>query len=358
MSELPGIRHVELPRRVVLRRLSGVCAMGAATFAAAGLSACGIRLESDAPVTAPTATRPPVPDSAVLRLAADRATHLAQLAGHVHLVPAQQAVAQRHTEQAALCRRILAAGGIPTAGPTEPTTEANSPTNTLTRTPTNNPTDHPATLEDLARAEAERVSPGWTQIAAARTYRALLVSLATHDAATADLLGAEVSWPDQRRLPVAVASAQLVPTRAAVYGLQVAAARLPRESRATVAGWLATVKRRADHLAAQAGTSAPPPPLGYRVPGTTNPRIGAAELARAALVGLRTASLAGLDDLPHDGPDAASATAELARLATEAVVLAALAGEPVPVWPGLVTPVGAPLGNQATSAPATDPTTH
>ncbi len=356
--------------------------MGAASFAVTGLSACGVRLESAAPVTAPMPARPPVPDAAVLRLAADRATHLAQLAGHGQLVPHQQAVAQRHTEQAALCRRILASGGIPTAGPSEPTAQTdptpNATPNATLNAPTNtdpsysasqsshdsqsshnsqssqssqSTTDHPATIEDLARAEAERVSPGWAEIAAAGTYRALVVSLAAHDAATAVLLGAGVSWPGPRRLPVAAAAAQLVPARAAVYGLQVAAARLPRENRATVAGWLTIVRRRTDHLAAQAGASAPPPPLAYHVPSPSGSGATAADVARTALVDLRTASLAGLDELPHDGPDAAAATAELVRLAAEAVVLAAVAGEPVPVWPGMVTPASASLGNQATVSP-------
>lgn len=315
-------------RREVLR-LGLLGAAGALALTTAG---CGIRLESAAPVTM-TAGRVPAPDEQLLLAALTRATRLAALAERA----GRAEVAARHTEQARVCRSLLAAAGVPLPADGSVGT-VTSPSVSGTPSPgtpsTGAPSAQPVTLAGLAAAEAARDDLPWSVLAAAGPHRRLAVSLAAHDAATAAILGATVAWPPGSRVPAAVATAQLEPARAAAYGIEVATARLPADQRARLLRTLTVLRHRAQRLSDAAGAAAGGP-LAYTLPFPVETPADAERLAAGVLAGLVSGGLAGLDDAPAPQLSVEGISAVVALLA-EAVQLGSTWQVTQPAFPGLV----------------------
>jgi hypothetical protein len=310
-------------RREVLR-LGLLGATGSLALTTAG---CDIRLESAAPVTM-TAGRVPAPDERLLLAALARATRLAALAEQA----GRAEVAARHTEQARVCRSLLAAAGVPL--PAEGSVGTVTSPSVSGAPSSGAPSAQPVTVAGLASAEAARDDLPWPVLAAAGPHRRLAVSLAAHDAATAAILGATVAWPPGSRVPAAVATAQLEPARAAAYGIEVATARLPADRRARLLETLTVLRHRAQRLSDAAGAAAGGP-LAYTLPFPVDTPADAERLAAGVLAGLVSGGLAGLDDGPAPQLSVEAISAVVALLA-EAVQLGSTWQVPQNAFPGLV----------------------
>ncbi len=334
------------PGRRDLLRVASLFVLPPALLAAG----CDIRLEHDAPGL-PAPQRRPVPDEAVLVDAARRTTALGQLAGRV---PDPSAVVALlgglHRTQAEVLRGRLVAAGVPSQvidGPTTPTTAASNPTaSNPTHGAASNPTHGAAptaavsappsaTEADLARAEAATAAallPALPPVTAAD--RAVLVAVVAACATAADQLGTPVAWPATDPLPAAAALPLLDDTRAAGYALVVVAAQSSGEQRAKALTTRTQLAAREAELVALAGTSAPPPPLGYALPFPVTDPDSAARLATLVLTSLVAGGLAPLTPLPAGS----MAVVPLVRFLVGAAALARTWGVGAVPFPGLVYP--------------------
>ncbi len=323
------VSPVPASRRQVLALSGRLAALGGVVL----LGGCRLRLEDDAPPV-PFVPRRSIPDEALLVAARRRAVELAALAA---AVPGQGEVAARHLVQAETLLQVLRAGGVPdsrsaptvtTAAATTPaagpTASAAVPTGTPARPTGAAPGSTPrgGDRAALAHSEAAADLTGWVGAVAQRT---VLVAVAVHDTATAALLGSGVVWPAADPLPVEVATELVAGTRAAAYGVEVAAARLPAAARRPLLDTLGTLRARERRLAAIAG---PAGPVARAVPPGLDPQ----SLVRTVLGVLVEQGLRPVEVLP----EGSRAAIEVARLQSEAVLLAAVNGVPVPALPGLV----------------------
>ncbi len=283
----------------------------AAVAGAVTLAGCGIRRESDAPRLPGLATPAPPADRATLlaALSAERMLHAASLTAGAGW-PAR--LAPVHAAQATRLVQVLASEGVTV--PAEPPSDA-------TR----------GTAPRLALFEARQVSTAICADAAraSATNLPTLVGLLAVHAAAATALGGPPTWADAATSRVGVA---LVPSvRAAVYTLEVVAARTPQAQRPLVRATLSTMYAARSRVEGAAGDSAPAAPLGYRLAARPDSPAGRAELGRVALDGVVQACAA------HAGVTRGS-PADVRALAREwggALDLAWRWGRPVAAFPGL-----------------------
>ena len=306
-------------------RRTVLAALGLAAVAVP-LSACGIRLEDDAPRVPLIPTREPIPGEGVLLGlwlgAGDLARQAAELGGAAKTLPAR--LATLHEEQAEVLRSLLRSLGVPdrvvaeaqslhqarTAAPTTAAAAATSNNTTTTGLPAPTPssssppaertspaapatpggTPTGATPASLGAAEAATLSAdSFAELA--RLGRDTVVTPAAalaQRAAAATLLGEPPLWPTPRSLvaPTLAADA-LEASRAATYGMEVVAAQSQGSQRRLATATLATLRARAATQEGLAGDSAPPASLGYPLPFAVTGSGAARRLAVHVLDGLR-----------------------------------------------------------------------
>jgi hypothetical protein len=317
--------------------------------AAVPLSACGIRLEDDAPRVPLIPTREPVPGEGLLLSlwlgAGDLAGQAAQLGGAATALPAR--LATLHEAQAEALRSLLRSVGVPDrvvaeaqglhrAPATAPTTTGvpapEGPTTAPAASPSGTPTG--PTPASLGAAEAATLSAdSFAELA--RLGRDIVVTPAAalaQRAAAATLLGERPLWPTPSSLVApALAADALEASRAATYGMEVVAAQSQGSQRRLATTTLATLRARAATQEGLAGDSAPPASLGYPLPFAVTTSGAARRLAVHVLDGLRA----------HQAEAAAQAAGDVTSLVAclqwlaEAEVLCQRWGlEPEP-FPGL-----------------------
>lgn len=312
---------------------------GAAAFAAIALSACGIRLEDDAPRLPGTPEREPIPAESFLlalwRHTSDLEARAAGLGGVVTGLPAR--LAALHREQATVLRAELAALGVPESvlagagrGP------ATSGTTTGTAPPTSTATTSPAASGPKALAAEEASDLGPTAIASLgqvpSTAVPLVGAVLAQRSAAATLLGAPAQWPDPAWSTPSLAATYLETTRAAVYGFEVVTAQSPKGAQRTLAAsTLAILRARAAQQETWAGESAGPPDLAYPLPFAVTTPAAARRLAVTVLTELRAAVAR---ELGTGGSDTA-ALGMLVRWLADTEVLASRWGVPLAPFPGL-----------------------
>ncbi|GAA2732611.1 hypothetical protein GCM10009867_08840 [Pedococcus aerophilus] len=299
---MPEEPAVALPRPTRRRVLSMGLQLGGGAVVAASLTACGIRLEDDAPRLPGLPTRQPVAGEAWLLTLRQHCTDLAgqarALGGSSRSVPAR--LATLHTRQAAVLETELLRLGVPRTvldAPVATATPGASTSATTTTAPTA-PSTGPSSasgaagLAALAAAEATDLGPA--AITALGTVVPETMPLAgavlAQRAAAATLLGEAATWPEPTWSEPSLAASYLESTRAATYAFEVVAAQSPKGAQRTLAlATLATLKARAGQQEALAGAAATPPALGYPLPFTVTTPAAARTLAVRVLTDLRAA---------------------------------------------------------------------
>jgi hypothetical protein len=352
---MPQADHGVPPHPTRRGVLSAGAGLALGSLASMSLSACGIRLEDDAPRVPLIPTRAPVPGEAFLLALwrhsdalAERAT---SLGGAATGLPAR--LAGLHRRQVTVLQAELLRLGVPqkvldeaTAAPT-PTrtgTTGTATTSTATTAPaTGTPTSSAgagATAPPLAGPQAlaaeEASDLGPTAIASLATVPTgsvpLIGSVLAQRAAAASLLGAPATWPEKAWSAPSLAASYLESTRAAVYAFEVVAAQSPVSPQRTLAlSTLASLQARASEQETLAGASAGPPALGYPLPFPVTTPAAARKLAAAVLTDLR-ASVA--RDLGSTGGDLGPLGALVQWLA-DTEVLASRWGVQLAAFPGL-----------------------
>ena len=295
---MPEEPAVALPRPTRRRVLSMGLQLGGGAVVAASLTACGIRLEDDAPRLPGLPTRQPVAGEAWLLTLRQHCTDLAgqarALGGSSRSVPAR--LATLHTRQAAVLETELLRLGVPRTvldAPVATATPGASPSaTTTTTTSTPSSASGAAGLAALAAAEATDLGPA--AITALGTVVPESMPLAgavlAQRAAAATLLGEAATWPEPTWSEPSLAASYLESTRAATYAFEVVAAQSPKGAQRTLAlGTLATLQARAGQQEALAGAAATPPALGYPLPFTVTTPAAARTLAVRVLTDLRAA---------------------------------------------------------------------
>jgi hypothetical protein len=276
-----------LPTRRSVVRAGGLGAM------VLGLSACGIRLESDAPRIPLVPTRTPRPGEEGLRALLDngaRVVAACQAWTGPDAAPAATLAGLVRTQDTTLAA-LLDAAGAPTPTP--------SPTGTGTATSTTPAGGGSAT--DAARAAAGAV-------AALEDLEPIGPELRP---TVASILASRVAWAATLGQPDALASAAATPTRrptgtptssapaaatpwlqatwAARYAFQVVTARSAGAQRLHGRRTLELLDRTETAQLAALGTTAPPEPIGFDLPFAVTDAASARRLAVHAGEGLRTA---------------------------------------------------------------------
>jgi hypothetical protein len=321
-----------------------VLTVGLAAVASVSLSACGIRLEDDAPRVPLIPTRKPIAgESFLLSLwqhCDDLAEQAAALGGAATALPAR--LASLHRSQAAVLESELLRLGVPQGDFDEArtaatalssaSTTAGSPSATATGPSTAAP---PHTgPKGLAAAEAGDLGPSAiTSLAGVpATATPLVGSLLAQRAAAAALLGAPAPWPDATWSGPSLAASYLVTTRSAVYAFEVVTAQSPKGAQRTLAAaTLASLEARAETQESLAGASAEPPALAYPLPKPVTTPGAARQLAVRVLTDLR-AAVAG--DLASTGGETGPLGSVVQWLA-ETEVLASRWGVALSPFPGL-----------------------
>ena len=298
-------------RRTVLAAL-GVAA------ASVPLSACGIRLEDDAPRVPLIPTREPIPGEGVLLGlwlgATDLAEQAAELGGAAKALPAR--LATLHVEQADVLRSLLRSLGVPdrvvadaeslhraqaaaptTTGLPAPTPASLSPSSQSTSAPGATPSGGPTAPSPASLGAAEAATLSADSLAElgrlGRDTVATPAAALAQRAAAATLLGEPPVWPTPRSLVApALAADALEASRAAVYGMEVVAAQSQGGQRRLATTTLATLRARAAAQEGLAGDSAPPASLGYPLPFPVTTSGAARRLGVHVLDGLRARSAA------------------------------------------------------------------
>jgi hypothetical protein len=318
---------------------------GAATFAAIALSACGIRLEDDAPRLPGVPERRPIPAESFLlalwRHTGDLERRAAGLGGVVTGLPAR--LAALHREQAMVLRAELATLGVPEsvlADAERSTASVTSGTTTGTTGPTGSATTSSATTpapsgpKALAAEEASDLGP--TAIASLAQVSSAAVplvgSVLAQRSAAATLLGAPARWPEPAWSTPSLAATYLETTRAAVYGFEVVTAQSPGGAQHRLAAaTLASLRARAARQETWAGESAGPPDLAYPLPFAVTTPAAARRLAVAVLTDLRAAVARELGTAGED----TVALGMLVQWLADSEVLASRWGVALAPFPGL-----------------------
>ncbi|GAA1891315.1 DUF4439 domain-containing protein [Lapillicoccus jejuensis] len=308
-------------RRGVLRTGSGLLGLGLAAVLTGSLAGCGVRLDGE-PAPAPA----PVADESPLLRVLVAVAYAAAVAGRTTpRSTASARLAALHATQVAAVRDRLRVAGVDDAVTDAAAQPPSSPTGADART--------------LVRAESAVVLGELLPVAggtASIATRVLAAAVATCGAAGAAEVGTPLSWPDAPALPGPAAAALLDATRAASYGVTVATARVPAQQRAPYAALGSRLAVRADSLLAQAGSSAGPPQLGWRLPFPVTDQASARRLVQHVLVGLVAA---GLDPLATGAVPAGSrAVDRLVQLQADVVGLARGWGTAPTAFPGMVLP--------------------
>jgi hypothetical protein len=160
----------------------------------------------------------------------------------------------------------------------------------------------------------------------------LVGSVLAQRGAAASLLGDPATWPEPTWSAPSLASSYLASTRAARYAFEVVAAQSPAGAQHTLAlSTLAALESRAEAQESLAGTSAPPPALGYPLPFPVTSPAAARKLAVQVLTELRAAVARDLGSTSGDvGPLGA-----VVRWLSDTEVLASRWGVPLSPFPGL-----------------------
>jgi hypothetical protein len=279
-----------------------VLATGMAGVGALALSACGIRLEDDAPRVPLIPTRTPVTGEAYLihlwLSSGELAEQAKSLGGASTSLPARLAAV--HRTQSQVWQAELLQLGVPQHVLDEAQRQASTATRSAAtatagssssgpRSETTSPVGGPL---GLAAAEAQDLGTAAFVSAAAVTTSAVPLAGSTlaQRAAAAALLGVPVTAPVPAWTAPSLAASFLESTRAAVYGFQVVAAQSPTGAQRTLSrNTLAQLQARAQAQESLAGSAAGPPALGYPLPFPVTTPTEARRLAVELLTELRAA---------------------------------------------------------------------
>lgn len=268
----------------VPRRTLVAAVVGAVVLPAAG---CGIRLEEDAPRVPLVPTRTPVPAEAELVALTRDTAALADLAATVPGAVAADLVPV-HRRQHTVLRTTLAGKGVPVAdleaSPSPSATASASPSPTGSPTASPSPST-PGGRAGLAAAEGASAATAAAFAEVEPDLRATIASLHAQRYAAATLLaGRPPTVPTDPVSGDAVVELA-TSTSAAIYFLEVVAARSTGTQRARADATLATLRAlRADQTA---GGSVPDDSLGHPLPFPVDSAADAARLARQVLTTLR-----------------------------------------------------------------------
>jgi hypothetical protein len=269
-----GARPGVVRRTLVAGVLAGV-------LPAAG---CGIRLEDDAPRVPLVPARAPVPAEAELVTLTRDTAALAELAATVAGALAAD-LATLHRRQHTVLRSTLLADQVPAAlldaTPTPSGTGSASPT--ASASPTTSPSGEGRAT--LARDEGASAAAAATFAGVAADLRATIASLHAQRYAAASLLAGRPPTVPVDPISGGRVEAMAGSTSAAIYFLEVVAARSTGGQRARAeATLLALHDLRADQTA---GGATPDDSLGHPLPFAVDDRTAAARLARTTLTTLR-----------------------------------------------------------------------
>lgn len=259
----PGV-----PRRIVV---GGLVAM---VLPASG---CGIRLEDDAPRVPLLPTRTPVPAEAELAALTRDTASLAELA---ESVPGALAagLATIHRRQYTVLRTTLLAERVPAADLAAPTSAGPSPSPSATASP------GPGRAR-LAADEGASAAAASTFAGVAPDLRATMASLHAQRYAAATLLAGRPPSVPLDPVGGERVAALATSTSAAIYFLEVVAARSVGRQRASADATLAAL--RALLVDQRAGGARPDTPLGHPLPFPVDSPAAAARLARDAISTVR-----------------------------------------------------------------------
>ncbi len=320
----PGVR-----RRTVLAGLAGAVLV---------TSGCGIRLEDDAPAVPLVPTRTPVPAEAELVALTRDTASLAALAATVPGAVAAD-LATIHRRQHSVLRTTLLAAQVPadaldaTAPSTTGTPSATGTTGTSSASGASPSVSPPATgaRSELAEAEGASAAAAGTFAGVALDLRATIASLHAQRYAAATLLGGRPPTVPLEPLDGEHVQALATSTSAAIYFLEVVAARSTGRQRTRADATLSALRAlRADQLAAAA---TPDDSLGHPLPFPVEDPADAARLARQALTSLRAGYGEHLEPLVTS--DGAAGLAALTRWLGTVEVEAHRWGVDLEPFPGL-----------------------
>ncbi len=314
----------------VSRRGAFGIALGAAATA---LSACGVRLEDDAPRVPLVPTRTPVPGEAVLVALTRDTDRMAQLAARLGGDLGAD-LAAIHARQHAVLRTTLVrdqvpaegldAGPLPTptASPTTPPTASSTgtPTPSPAGTPSAGPTTSGPVLQraQLAQLEAAAASGSGSFAQVAAGLRAPVAALHAQRYAAASLLAGQPPAVPSDPVTGEDVAALAGCTSAATWFLEVVAARAAGAQRVRAEATLDALRGLlADQVA---GGSRPPDTLGHPLPFPVKTPADGVRLAREALTALRSQHGAALEGLvtAHGASGAQGATRWLGTIEVEA----------------------------------------
>ena len=250
------------PRRAALRG-------GLLAGAGLALSACGIRLEDDAPKVPLVPTRTPIPGEAELLALLHAVSALA--------ASAPAAYAAGLGRQAAVLDSALRERGVPQSSLSpSPSASGSGATSSVSTTVSS------TTAVSGATSSASSTVSGATSSASSTraVVGLLLAALPVADAALRPVLGSmtashvrlstllddAVPAPARGSVPEAAGLALLAATREAVYGTEVAAARSTDAQRTKAIAALERLRGWATTLEEDLGADAPPMPTAYALP--------------------------------------------------------------------------------------------
>ncbi|MEP7034548.1 MAG: DUF4439 domain-containing protein [Actinomycetota bacterium] len=317
MSANDGMPH-PWSRRAVLIAL----AAGSVT----AVSGCRVQLEGGKPSIPAVAVRRRIKDESALLTVLEETRSLESLANAVSDGPASIAgqLALVHHTQAAVIESSLRQGGVAQALLGSSATSVLFPR-----------TLHPPVLPLGVLSAAESGSLGDVALADLSTARvALIGSLLAQRVAAVTLLGGTVVRVPSSGPNGGAGVPLLEATRAAVYGFEVVAAQMDSRGMALAVSTLAAVRSEASELESLVGPSAPPPPLGYRLPFSVLDANSARRLAMHLIKTLLSAQAAALE--PAVG-DSDTLCAVVRRLA-ESESISSRWGVAPAAFPGLTSP--------------------
>lgn len=256
-----------LSRRLVLT--SGL------VVAVGTLTGCSVRLERDAPRVPGIPTQAPPADTPAFQALVDQLSGtIAALDGQSH--PWAARLRSLHQQQQSALLAVGASAGMPLTAPTASQTPS-APVDTRTPTlppaldspPSARPTASPSTepMSSAAPVEAAGVAGAAVRraLAVSTPNRPMFLAVAATQATAAGLLGGAVAWP-LGSLPAQVAASLVEDVRAAVFGMEVVAARTPVKDRDLVSRSLATMYAARSRVEAAAGAAAAPASNDYELP--------------------------------------------------------------------------------------------
>ncbi len=300
-----------------------------------GLSACGIRLEADAPRIPLVPTRTPRPGEAGLRALLDHGTDVVAACeawtgpGAAPAATLGGVVRAQDTTLAAL----LAAAGAPTTSPTTPTASATTAATRGSAATTGRVAAAAvATLPALRPIEADLL-PTVASILASRVAWATILGQPDALATVAPPSGPTATAnATPASTPTAPGVGWLEATWAAQYAFEVVTARSAGDQRLRGRRSLELLDRSEAAQLAALATTPPPKPIGFDLPFAVSDAASARRLAVHAGEGLRTAYGAQLD-----GPLGADPLLTAARWLSVAERTVLGWGGKAAAFPGLMT---------------------